>query len=108
MPIIAVQMSGRIQWVAKQSPLSRRWVGICEPMNLTTEADSLDELFSVIDETMQLVLRDLLEDNELNGYLRDMGWTAAIPAGPAPHDAEFDVPWVLVAEKNRDPERRAA
>jgi predicted RNase H-like HicB family nuclease len=109
MAVVTVQVGAQIQWLATYNPTSRRWVGICDPMNLTMEADTLDELHSVIEEAIQLMLRDLLEDNELDAYLRDMGWNAQpIPVGQLPKNVEFDVPWQLVAEKARGLSRSAA
>jgi hypothetical protein len=108
MAVVTVQVGAQIQWLATYNPTSRRWIGICDPMNLTMEADSLDELHSVIEEGIQLMLRDLLEDNELDAYLRDMGWSAPIPHGQLPQNIEFDVPWQLVAEKARGFARSSA
>ena len=78
-------------------------------MNLTAEAESLDELYSVIDETIQLVLVDILRDNELDRFLRDRGWRAVnLPTAPNPGEqVDFDVPWDLIAEGSRGSERRA-
>lgn len=77
-------------------------------MNLVMEADSLDELHSVIDEAMQLMLVDLLRDNELEQFLREHGWRAQnIPPQAKPEEVQFRVPWQLIAEGTRnDPERR--
>ena len=79
-------------------------------MKLVSEADSLDELHSVINETIQLILSDLLRDNELDAFLRDHGWKALnIPINVANLDnVQFNVPWQLIAEGARnDPQRRA-
>ena len=77
-------------------------------MNLVMEADSLDELHSVIDEAMQLMLVDLLRDNELDQFLREHGWRAqGIPQQVKPEEIQFSVPWQLIAEgTRRDSERR--
>jgi len=77
-------------------------------MNLVMEADSLDELHSVIDEAMQLMLVDLMRDNELDQFLREHGWHAQdMPAQARPEDVQFNVPWELIAEgTRRDSERR--
>lgn len=65
-----------IQWHATQPAGSGRWIGVCEPMNLSVEADSRDELHSVIDEAIQLLLTDLFQDNALDRYLHERGWTS--------------------------------
>ena len=80
---------------------------MCDAMKLVTEADTLDELHSLIEETIQLTLTDLLEDGELDVYLRDIGWRAGpMPVRQDGRDVEFDVPWELVAERARSTERR--
>ena len=60
------------------------------------EADSLDELHGLIPETIHLLMVDLLEDNELDRYLRDKGWQAVGVPASGDGDVEFDVPWYLV------------
>jgi hypothetical protein len=105
---IPITVTSRVPWRAHYSPSSHRWIGICDPMNLTMEADSLDELHSVINEAIQLMFRDLLEDKELDAYLTGMGWTAGpLPLNQPPEVIEFDLPWELIAEGARDLARRA-
>ena len=105
---IAIQLKSRLQWLARQSETSDRWIGVCDSMNLAMEADSLDELHSVIAEAIHVLLIDLLEDDEFDAFLQERGWTATgIPRGPVNRDVEFDVPWELVAEGARDSQRRA-
>jgi len=108
MVVIRIQGKAQLQWRAQRSPTSKAWIGICEPMNLVMEADSLDELYSVIDEAMQLMLVDLLRDNELEAFLREHGWKAQnVPQQVKPEDVKFDVPWELIAEgAKNDSERR--
>ncbi|MBI3371721.1 MAG: hypothetical protein HY017_08215 [Betaproteobacteria bacterium] len=110
MALVTIRMEGhaQLQWHVRRSTTSGRWIGVCEPMNQVTEADSLDELNSVIEETIQLLLTDLLLDNELEQFLREHGWTANnVPPQVSASDVRFDVPWQLVVENKRDSERRA-
>jgi hypothetical protein len=103
---INIEVKHRLQWLATQTP-SGNWIGICEPMNLSMEAKSLDELWNIIPETINLLFQDLLGDNELDSFLKERGWRAAsIPAKPALKDVEFNVPWELIAEKERDTTRK--
>jgi hypothetical protein len=71
------------------------------------EADSLDELHGVIPEAIHLLMIDLLEDNELDKYLRERGWQALNMPSRPDGDVQFDVPWQLIAEGARGTERRA-
>ena len=101
-----VQIQTKVEWRAQRSGSTNRWIGVCEALNLSTEAESLDGLHSLIPETIHLLMVDLLADNELDQYLRDKGWRAVgVPSAPD-GDVEFDVPWYLVAEGARDSQRR--
>ena len=103
--VVQIQGQVQIQWRAERAP-SGRWIAVCQPMNLVTEADSLDELHSVINEAMQLLLVDLLRDNELEAFLRAHGWKARLPVAANPADVQFNVPWQLIAEGAHDSARR--
>ena len=101
-----VTIEANVGWRAQRSTTSQRWIGVCEELNLSMEADSLDELHSLIPETMHLLMIDLLEDNELDQYLRDRGWRSnQIPAHDR-DDIEFEMPWHMVAEGKLGSERR--
>lgn len=95
--IVKIEGSAQVQWRAERGE-SGRWIAVCQPMSLVTEADSLDELHSVINESMQLLLVDLLKDNELEPFLREHGWKAHLPTTVDPSVVQFNVPWQLVAE----------
>jgi hypothetical protein len=103
-----VSIESKVQWQVARSATSGRWIGVCQPMNLAMEANSLDELSEVIKESIHLLLIDLLQDNELDQFLRDRGWTALnMPRCDVTGDVEFDVPLeLLVAESSRGPEYR--
>jgi len=92
-----------ILWEAKQSSASKRWIAVCDSLNLVLEADSTDELHSLIGEAMHLLLLDLLEDNELDAFLRERGWQSVPDSVQQADGVEFDVPWqLLVAGNTRD------
>jgi predicted RNase H-like HicB family nuclease len=102
-----VQIQANIQWQVMQTP-ANHYVGVCEPMNLSMEASSLDELQSLINETLQLMFEDLLHDNELDAYLREHGWQAKnIPVGQFPADVKFEVPWEMTMSTSGDSMRRS-
>jgi hypothetical protein len=103
-----ISIESTVQWQVTRSDASGRWIGVCTPMNLAMEADSLDELSDVIKESIHLLLIDLLEDDELDRFLRERGWKARnMPMSNEIGDVEFDVPLeLLVAESSRGSERR--
>jgi predicted RNase H-like HicB family nuclease len=71
------------------------WVGVCDALKLTVQADTWAELMEDIGHTLDMMLKDLLRSNELEKFLRDHGWTVAgtIPSAPA-RDLRFDVPFI--------------
>lgn len=102
-----VTIKANVEWHAKRSPTSDRWIGNCHALNLSMEADTLDELHSLIPETIHLLMTDLFAEDELDQYLRAKGWHAVNMPTRTDGDVEFDVPWFLVAEGTRDSQRSA-
>lgn len=93
----AITIKAKIQWRVLSDPGGRS-IGVCDVLNIALEARSDDELRTMIDEAMQLFLLDLLEDNELDEYLKAHGWTRGpIPEGIDPGDVSFHVPVELIA-----------
>jgi hypothetical protein len=101
----AIKIQANVIWRAKQSSTSKRWIGVCEMMNLALEADSVDELRSVINEAMHLLFVDLVVDDELTEFLHARGWSmiGGVPEKAQVENVAFDVPWeLLVAGNARD------
>jgi len=48
-----------IGWKVFQSDTSKRWIAICDPLNLTLEGESETELRSLIPEALHLLMTDL-------------------------------------------------
>ncbi len=101
-----VTIHANISWRARKSDLSDRWIAVCDVLNLSMEADSLDEMHSVISETFHALFTDLLQGNELNEFLTARGWSAAGVPTNRNEKVAFDVPWELIAEGARGTERR--
>ena len=108
MTVTTITLEGNVQWRVARSSTSERWIGICDPMNLSVDAVSLDELNDIIKEAIQLLLVDLLLDNELDRFLRERGWIAHnLPRDRTDEDVEFKVPLeLLVSESTGGSERR--
>lgn len=104
---VTIQVQSTLEWRSYRSDSTGRWIGECAALNLAMEAESLDELHSLIAEAIQLLLTDLLADDELERYLAERGWQAVNMPNFRPQDGvEFNVPWELIAEGARGPERR--
>lgn len=98
--IVKIQVNGQLPWeVAKNA--AGRLIGVCRPLGLVMEGDTLDELFARINDSVQLLMRDLLESGELDSFLKSRGWSMAQIAGtPRPNEVEFDVPIGLLMRQH--------
>jgi predicted RNase H-like HicB family nuclease len=102
--IIKIELNAQLQWQIGRSA-SDHWIGVCRPLGLTMEGDSLDDLFQNINQSIQLLMVDLLETGELDEFLRSRGWRA-LPANPHQQGpVEFDVPYNLLVNTARDSAR---
>lgn len=45
------------------------YVGVCDPLRLTVQADTWNELQELIEETMEVLIEDLHESDELDQFL---------------------------------------
>jgi hypothetical protein len=89
-----VRCEGQVVWTAFRDPASGRWVGVCEPLKLATEAETWAELQAESYDALLLLLRDLMETGELEAFLKEHGWRCE---GPLPLDVPasevvFDLP----------------
>jgi predicted RNase H-like HicB family nuclease len=87
-----VQINADLRWNVVRGK-GGAWVGICEPLKLTVQAQTWAELMEDIGHTLDAILKDLLVSNELSQFLQDHGWklVGAIPARP--EGVRFDVPF---------------
>ena len=100
-----IQIQANLAWRVESGSQVGSLVAFCDPLGICTEADSVEELHSMIPEAIHLLLVDLVRENEFDAFLSERGWTANHL--PAPQDAgadpEFDIPWHL--EGLNDPPR---
>jgi len=52
----------------------RRWLGICDDLNLTVESSTYQELMEDIGDALDAVLLDLCLEGRLNDFLIQQGW----------------------------------
>lgn len=101
MNVVEIQVKSRVQWQVSKADRGTGYVAVCEPLALTLEADSLDDLESIIGEALQLLFTDLFLDNEFHDFLMARGWRAKdIPEDDG--DIEFQVPWQLLMNLGHD------
>ena len=104
---VAIEVSSTLQWTATQTALGTRWMATCEPLGISVEGESLDEVHGLIPEACFVLFTDLIEDNEFDEFLTARGWRSRNqPTGSVDEEIEFLIPWNLVAEgKQRDSTR---
>lgn len=92
-----IRLDAKIQWNISQSR-EGRWIGRCDPLNLSMEGTSLDELRLNIDDAVQLLLMDLLESGDLDTFLERRGWRRHGGPGRPGEAPVFDVPIELLVQ----------
>ena len=81
------------------------WIGVCEPLKLTVQADTWAELMEDIGLTLDAIMRDLLKSNELPQFLRDRGWQMVGAPPTKQEDVRFDVPFFPAMVGANGPQR---
>jgi len=90
---IQVRIEARIAWKYCQDPKSSLWVGVCEPLALTVQAETHEELMGLMRGSVDDLFQDLLNDGELPQFMRERGWSAqSIPTKPPEDFVSFDLP----------------
>jgi predicted RNase H-like HicB family nuclease len=95
---IVIQINANLQWRAEQGSRSDHWIAFCDPLGISTEGASLDELATLIPEAIHVLFQDLTEDNELEGFLTEHGWSSSsfnIESASRDTGPEFRVPWLM-------------
>ena len=102
MPTNIVQVEGRAQLLWKVARASGgHWVAVCDPMGLTIQSDTWASLMEDIAQTLNALMVDLLEEGELDRFLRDRGFTL-VGSVTRPGDTWFDVPFSATRTTDRD------
>lgn len=70
-----VAIHGVAPWTVKRDQESKRYVGTCDVLNLSTEADSWPEIVKMTQDVMGLLFTALCKDNELEEFLRERGFS---------------------------------
>jgi hypothetical protein len=98
-----VEIQAQLSWIVFQDPLSKRWIGVCEPLRITLGSESQADLVETIDDSIQALLMDLWQQNEFEQFMRSRGWR---PMTPLPAEkteqVRFDVPMDILMRSARD------
>jgi len=71
------------------------YVAVCDPLKITLQAPSYSELMGDIADSLDALLKDLLESHEFDQFLQDHGWNLVAPIPARPEDMRFDVPFTV-------------
>jgi predicted RNase H-like HicB family nuclease len=98
-----VRVQAKIQWQCCHAA-GGNWVGVCDPLKLTVQAETWADLMEDIGLTLDAVMKDLLTSNELPKFLVDRGWTLLGPIPNTREDVRFDVPFIPAMMGARGPQ----
>jgi hypothetical protein len=87
-----VRVDARVPWTIQQTR-NGHYVAKCDPLRLTLQAESWADLMEDIAITLDALLKDLLETNELSQFLSDQGWKLSGAMPSHPEGIRFDVPF---------------
>lgn len=68
------RLKAKVDWVCVYDSFCDKWVGVCDELSLTVQADQQRELHVAIWEAMDCLFTMLVEDGELNNFLEEHGW----------------------------------
>ena len=107
MPSVGLKAEGTVECIAHLMK-SGKWIGECEALGIIIESDDLNDLYGQFHEAFKLLMRDLMEDGELDAFLKTMGWTAdssVLHDAAAQDDPASVVPWTMIASGQPDDAR---
>ena len=88
-----VRIEANLIWKVALDAQAQVYVGTCEPLNLNAMGNTWAEFQECANEAIGLLLADLFEDNELEGFMRQNGWALLSEMPPPGRTPQFDVPF---------------
>lgn len=73
-----VHFSGQLEWMHTQDSASGHFLAACPALNIFLEADTREELFSLISESIDETLKNVVKHDDLPGFLAECGWNGNI------------------------------
>lgn len=97
-----IEIEAHLQWTHGTDVATGHLVATCDALNLVMSGVDREDLQANIAETLSLFFRALLQDGELDEFLRARGWRMTGSSSDLDDgDVEINVPWELVAESKR-------
>ena len=97
-----VRVEANVEWVAVED--SGYWVGICEPLGLTLQAETYAELMEDIGLALDALFKELIATDDFERFLHTHGWTVHGDYEGVEH---FDVPYDVTRRRADDSTRLA-
>jgi hypothetical protein len=94
-PALLVRIEGNVPWMWRKAS-GGNYVAICEPLKITLQARSYCELMEDISNSLDALLKELVETHDFDRFMQDQGWHLAAPLPPRPKDMRFDVPFSIM------------
>jgi hypothetical protein len=108
MPLVKtlVRINGQVPWRCFPAQ-SGDWIGICDPLKLTLQAESWNELVDEMAISLNAFLRELFTTHEFDRFMRENGWTVIgpIPTQEQAENIRFDLPFVPIVTGQYDSSR---
>ena len=101
MNIIRIETRAELPWAVIRAK-GGNWVAACDPLGLTVQSDTWAHLMEDIAQALNALFLDLLQEGELDRFLRDRGFQAISPLPSKPDDTWFDVPFSASRTTARD------
>lgn len=99
---IIINVEATLQWIAKRGDRTDRLIAVCDPLGLAVEAESEEELQSLMQESLHLLFTDLIADNEFDQFLSEKGWSSNRTPDLTDEEVHFQVPMELVMLAGRN------
>ena len=96
-----VHVKGNLEWVTVED--NGYWIGICEPLDLTLQANTYAELMEDIGLALDALLKELISTGDFDRFMQSNGWT--IIEGTYEGVEHFDVPYDVTRRQVNDPTR---
>lgn len=71
---VTAQIETHLTWKLVES-IPGSYVAVCDPIRLTVFGETYEKLKENIEETLQLLFEDLVEENGLDQFLRELGYS---------------------------------
>ena len=92
---VVIRVDANIAWQWRIA-LGGNYVAVCDPLKITLQSPTWPELMEDISNTLDALLKDLIECNEFEQFMHEHGWKSAAPIPPRQTDMRFEVPFSIL------------